>query len=224
MSAGPHLRPALRRIPGVGPMRTRLAEREDRRRAARLAAAARQALTPPPPGAFAHFGRDAVIVPPARVDSPHLVSIGDRTVVHEHTWLSMGRFPEATGVRLSIGDRVRIGRFSMIVCLGSVTIDDDVVTSDTVFIGDAYHGYEDVERPVLEQPIVAGGPVRVRRHAFLGFGAIILPGVTVGAGAHVGEGAVVTSDVPDDAWVMGNPARVVALRGADGWRPAPADA
>ena len=50
----------------------------------------------------------------------------------------------------------------------------------------------------------------VKQGASIGAGAVILPGVTIGAHAMVGAGAVVTKDVPDHATVMGNPAAVRA--------------
>jgi acetyltransferase-like isoleucine patch superfamily enzyme len=53
-------------------------------------------------------------------------------------------------------------------------------------------------------------PTRVRRGASIGSGAVIMCGVTIGARALVGAGAVVTHDVPDDAVVAGVPARVRA--------------
>ena len=52
-------------------------------------------------------------------------------------------------------------------------------------------------------------PVRIRRHAALYAGAIVMPGVTVGEYAIVREGAVVTEDVPPFAMVGGSPARVI---------------
>lgn len=52
-------------------------------------------------------------------------------------------------------------------------------------------------------------PVTVEDGAWVGLGAIILPGVTVGRGSIVAAGAVVTEDVPPNAYVEGNPARVV---------------
>ncbi|WP_300799156.1 DapH/DapD/GlmU-related protein [uncultured Alistipes sp.] len=52
-------------------------------------------------------------------------------------------------------------------------------------------------------------PVRLRRNAWIGAGALILPGVTVGEHAIVGAGSVVTRDVPDGMIVAGNPARVI---------------
>jgi acetyltransferase-like isoleucine patch superfamily enzyme len=65
--------------------------------------------------------------------------------------------------------------------------------------------------PVLKQ--VVGGKttakVIIKRGALVNMAAIILPGVTIGEGAMVGAGAVVTKDVPDWAFVAGNPARIV---------------
>jgi maltose O-acetyltransferase len=55
---------------------------------------------------------------------------------------------------------------------------------------------------------LAHRPVRIGRNAWIGGGAIILPGVTIGDDALVGAGSVVTRDVPAGATVFGNPARV----------------
>lgn len=52
-------------------------------------------------------------------------------------------------------------------------------------------------------------PVHLKRECYIGYGAIVLPGVTVGEHAIVGAGAVVTADVPDGAIVAGVPARVI---------------
>jgi acetyltransferase-like isoleucine patch superfamily enzyme len=51
--------------------------------------------------------------------------------------------------------------------------------------------------------------VKIGKGAFIGVGAIILPGVTIGEGALVGPGSVVTKDVGDYVWVAGNPARKI---------------
>jgi maltose O-acetyltransferase len=55
----------------------------------------------------------------------------------------------------------------------------------------------------------SGRPVRIGRNVWIGGGAIVLPGVTVGDDAIVGAGSVVTRDVPPGATVAGNPARVI---------------
>jgi maltose O-acetyltransferase len=54
-----------------------------------------------------------------------------------------------------------------------------------------------------------GKPVRIGRNVWIGGGAILLPGVTVGDDALIGAGSVVTRDVPAGATVAGNPARIV---------------
>ncbi len=55
-----------------------------------------------------------------------------------------------------------------------------------------------------------GRPVRIGANAWIGGGALILPGVTVGDDAIIGAGAVVTRDVPPGATAVGNPARALA--------------
>src|SRR6185436_146034 len=58
-----------------------------------------------------------------------------------------------------------------------------------------------------KQRLESGRPVNIGHNVWIGGGAIILPGVTVGDDAIVGAGSVVTRDVPKGATVLGNPAR-----------------
>jgi tetrahydrodipicolinate N-acetyltransferase len=92
--------------------------------------------------------------------------------------------------------------------VGEIVIEDEVLTSDRVFIGDTYHDYTNPTLPVLDQPMASPQPVRIGRGAFLGIGSIVLQGVNIGEGAYVAAGAVVTSDVPPHTLVQGNPARI----------------
>lgn len=57
-----------------------------------------------------------------------------------------------------------------------------------------------------------GGPVSIGDRAWIGYRALVLPGVCIGEGAVVGAGSVVTRDVPPFAIVAGNPARVIGER------------
>lgn len=180
------------------------AERRARRR---LEKGLARDLQPPPPATFGHFGR-SVIVPPARVESPHSIFIGDGVLIHEHAWLNVeAAGPE--GARLEIGDRTLIGRWCSIACAGEVTIGADVTLGDQVFLGDTYHAYEDASLPSIRQPLAPPRPVRIGSGAMLGTGCTVILGVTVGEGAIVDGGSVVTHDVPAGARVSGNPAKAV---------------
>ena len=165
----------------------------------------------PPRDAYASFGIDSLIAPPATITCPHRIEIGERVLIMPGAWLSVveehrGRRYEP---RLRIGDRVELGRDMVIACIGLIEIGDEVLTGDRVFIGDTYHDYRALDVPVSRQQMVDPKPVRIGPGAFLGVGAIVLPGVTVGENGYVGAGAVVTRDVPDHSVVVGNPARVI---------------
>jgi len=67
-------------------------------------------------------------------------------------------------------------------------------------------------RPIVEQPLQSNGDITICDDAWLGYGVIVLDGVTIGAGAVVGAGTVVVHDVPAGAIAVGVPARVIGQR------------
>ena len=108
----------------------------------------------------------------------------------------------------SVGCHCKISSHTFI-CEG-VSIEDDVfVGHGVMFINDRYPRATAAGRlqTELDWRVI---PTRVCRGASIGSGAVIMCGVTIGARALVGAGAVVTHDVPDDAVVAGVPARVRA--------------
>ncbi len=140
-------------------------------------------------------------------------------VVHPHAFFSVvdeheGRRYDA---RLVIGDRVKIGFALSIACCGSIRIEDDVLISDRAFIGDTYHEYRDVTRPVAQQGLADPRAVSIGRGAFIGINSAVLPGVTVGEGAYVGANAVVADDLPAFSVAVGNPARVIRHWDGSAW-------
>ena len=66
--------------------------------------------------------------------------------------------------------------------------------------------------PIIDQPLESRGPITIGDGAWLGVGVIVTSGVTIGEGAAVGAGSVVTRDVPPNTIAAGNPARVVKKR------------
>ncbi len=112
---------------------------------------------------------------------------------------------------LIIDDYVWIGQRCMINAKGSVTIGNGTIISDEVVILSYLHRYEGATMiPYDDVDLLR--PVKIHDYAWIGYRAMILGGVSVGRGAIVGAGAVVTRDVPDCAIVAGNPAQVVKYR------------
>jgi acetyltransferase-like isoleucine patch superfamily enzyme len=124
--------------------------------------------------------------------------------IGDHT--KLGAFVEIQK-NARIGNNVKVSSHTFI-CEG-VTVEDDVFIGHNVsFINDKYpratsHGKLQME---ADWQVVA---TLVRRGASIGTGATILCGVTIGEKAIVGAGSVVTRDVPDNAIVAGNPARLL---------------
>lgn len=157
--------------------------------------------------AFAHLGPRARLVPPFRGSGLHLVSLGTGTYVGTGSWLrAEGPGPAPLIV---VGDHVRTTGQLTISAVVGVHIADRVAIARNVYIADHTHAYDTPGVPVRDQGIQDVRPVRVERGAWLGTGAVISPGVTVGEGAVVAAYAVVRQDVPPRSLVVGAPARVV---------------
>jgi acetyltransferase-like isoleucine patch superfamily enzyme len=163
------------------------------------------------PERFAHFGERSVLVPPARVNAPHRIHIGDDVLIHDSCWLSV--FEEYLGERfeptLTIGDRTRLGRYLYISCIGRIDIAEDVLGGDRILIADSYHGYEDPHTPISRQPMAEPRPVTIEAGVLLNVDVNILPGVTIGARSYIGAGTVVTRSCPPNSVVVGNPGRII---------------
>lgn len=68
---------------------------------------------------------------------------------------------------------------------------------------------------MYDRYVITCKPVHIKKNVWIGVNVTILPGVTVGENAVIGAGAVVTHDVPDNAVVVGNPARVIKYLDAE---------
>ena len=171
-------------------------------------------------GAGCYFERKEGFARFRSTRDPGLV-IGDR--VRVYTWTTFNVEPDG---RVEVGDdSVLVGAIFM--CARSIRVGRRVVISYNVTIADSdFHPLDPDERkrdavanaPFGDRagrPALVARPVVIEDDAWIGIGAIILKGVTIGIGARVGAGAVVTRDVPARATVAGNPARVVTVAEGD---------
>lgn len=110
------------------------------------------------------------------------------------------------GFNIFIGSRVFVNLNCVLLDVGTIHIGDYTQIGPAVQIYAADHPRDAATRRAC---LELGRPVRIGSAVWIGGGAIILPGVTVGDEAIVGAGSVVTRDVPQGATVVGNPAQVV---------------
>jgi acetyltransferase-like isoleucine patch superfamily enzyme len=109
-----------------------------------------------------------------------------------------------------IGENCKISSHSF-VCEG-VAIEDNVFVGHGVtFINDAYPRATNSEGELQSEKDWNVEPTLVKKGASIGSGATILSNLVIGENALVGAGSVVTHDVPDNAVVAGNPARLIRL-------------
>ncbi len=129
------------------------------------------------------------------------VWIGDGTKIRCH---------EGT---VEIGEKTVMGQECTISAYQRVRIGEQCVVADRAMFIDFDHGVVEVERPIRVQGIYKRD-VLVGSNVWIGYGACILRGVSVGDNSIVGTNAVVTKDVPANAVVGGVPARVIRMREA----------
>jgi len=126
--------------------------------------------------------------------------------------------------QIVIGDGVHIGEGTMITAHSRVEIEDDAVIGPYNVIVDVDHVCEDRSRPIAKQGLDSR-PIRIGRGAWISSHCVILKGVTIGRGAVLGAGTIVTHDVPDYAISVGAPARTIRIWGNDeAASPSPATA
>ena len=151
---------------------------------------------------YQHRGRGSVVHRSARMDTPpfHRFDLGEHSVVESFACIN-----NVVG-DVIIGHHTRIGLHNTVI--GPVTIGCHVNLAQSVTVTALNHNYADTRRRIDEQGI-STRQVVIDDDVWIGAGAVVLPGVTIGRHAVVAAGAVVTHDVPPCTVVAGVPARVV---------------
>jgi acetyltransferase-like isoleucine patch superfamily enzyme len=158
------------------------------------------------PTDFVHLGEGVVFEAGVLVFHPETIEIGDGVYIGHQTILK-GYHRN----RMVIGAGTWIGQQCFFHSAGGLTIGQDVGVGPGVKIVTSTHRLDVLDQPILHAPIDLA-PVVIEDGGDIGVGAILLPGVTVGRGAQIGAGAVVTSNIPAWAIAAGVPARVIGSR------------
>ena len=150
-------------------------------------------------GLFRHFNLAEDAAERRRILEQLLGHIGEDSTIQPPFYCTYGQ-------HISLGDYVYLNFLCVVLDNNEVRIGNHVMIGPAVQIYTAAHPLEAEAR---NQGWEVARPVVIEDNVWVGGGAILLPGVTVGRNAVVGAGAVVSRDVPANTVVVGSPARVI---------------
>ena len=156
---------------------------------------------------FKHLGSNGFLYRPFRIDGAQSIRLGQNSVFQGGAWLYCASHNNSDA-RISIGEGCVFGYNNHITAVGRLSIGNNVLTANNVYISDNLHDYEDVTRPIMQQAVRFKGTVEIGDGCWIGENACII-GVRIGKNCVVGANAVVTKDVPDYSVVAGIPAKVI---------------
>lgn len=142
---------------------------------------------------------------------PHQLKVGNNCVIEKGTWFRHDGWSEL-GPNIVIGSRVFMGRGCQFLIQSSIEIGDDCSIATGCKFIDFDHCTDDLNVPINTQNCERY-PIRIQDDVWLGTNVVVLRGVTIGSGAVIAAGAVVTKQVPPYEIWGGVPAKRIGVRG-----------
>lgn len=136
------------------------------------------------------------------------IFVGNSVFIRNHTWLAAEPVTGDLHCRLVIGDGTYIGNNCHIYATSLIEIGRKVLIADKVYLSDNIHTYEDIQVPVMDQPVKQTSPVILKDGCWLGENVCVI-GATIGKNSVVGANSVVTKDIPDFCVAAGAPAKII---------------
>jgi acetyltransferase-like isoleucine patch superfamily enzyme len=183
------------------------------------------------PSLLGTTGRHVVFGPGITLRHPQRIHLGDHTVVDAEVVLDakgaegseirvgqngvIGRYSvlSCKGGRIQIGENVNIGLSCVLLSESAVTVEDNCIfAAHCYLVAGGNHDFTRTDIPIIQQPSLSRGGIRIEANVWLGARVTVLDGVTIGHDSVVGAGAVVTRDLPPFSVAVGVPARVVRRR------------
>lgn len=146
------------------------------------------------------------------VSGAEYISIGNNFTAHKGLWLAVYNVPEFEKPKINIGNGVCINYDCQITAINSIIIGNDVLMGSRVLITDHSHGEitkDELAKAPLKRRLYSKGPVVIGNRVWIGSGAAIMPGVTIGDNCVIGANSVVTKSFPANSIIGGNPAKII---------------
>jgi acetyltransferase-like isoleucine patch superfamily enzyme len=182
---------------------------------------------------FQYLGRGVILGRGVALRHPDRIHMGDRVAVDDHVLLdAQGAGPD--GIRIGneviisrncivqgktgpvfLEARTDIGPNTIISSAAGITIGRDTLISGNCYIGGARYNWQRTDIPMSRQGQHSKGPIRIGDDVWLGAGATVIDGVTIGKGSIIAAGAVVVSNLPEYVIAAGVPAKIINRRGKE---------
>lgn len=148
-----------------------------------------------------HFPESTILEPFASVfiGPEGSLRFGEKNTLYPHCSIRIDQGWMETGDDVSFGSGCHIYEPR-----GGLTIGNNTMLGGGTLICGAHHGMADLDVPMRFQPS-GSAPIVIEDDVWIGMRVVIIPGVTIGKGAVIGAGSVVTRDIPPNSVAMGTP-------------------
>ncbi|MFV2057938.1 MAG: DapH/DapD/GlmU-related protein [Thiohalomonadales bacterium] len=170
------------------------------------------------------LGKNVVVRHPGSINIHDGVTIDDNCLIdgrghateglilEDNVLINRNCMIQAKSGKIRIGKRSSFGSNSVIVSMAGIDIGESVLAAGNVYISAGAYKMEDLSIPIMDQAAYSKGPITIGDNVWIGTGAVILDGVSIGKNAVIGAAAVVNKDVPENAIVAGIPAKILKYR------------
>ena len=166
-------------------------------------------------GSFYKCGKNVIFEAPCRLSGWQHIAVGSDTFIGSDSWLAAMPHKDTDanetpdGPVISLGVNTNMTGHCTISAVRQVTLEDKVLIARYVYISDHTHEYSDKSVAIKHQGVAKISPVLIKKGTWIGQGAVICPGVTLGENCVVAANSVVRHSFPSHSVIAGSPAKLI---------------